>query len=150
MGIGNWFLFPYVLISAFLKVSRIIVVHLWKKMGYAVLYTACDWKTGTAGKREKTLARSLRTFFLWSISWNFLSHRSFSMNNSLMEQQQNGNPTLFYELSTFQGQSRAGPLNSGKWVETCWKPTGAHQQRWETARETDLRLRRGPTQVWKA
>lgn len=67
-----------------------------------------------------------------------------------MEQQQNGNPTLFYDLSTFQGQSRAGPLNSGKWVETCWKPTGAHQQWWETARETDLRLRRGPTQVWKA
>ena len=31
MGIGNWFLFPYVLISAFLELSRMIVAHLWKK-----------------------------------------------------------------------------------------------------------------------
>ena len=31
MGIGNWFLLSYVLISAFLDLSRIIVVHRWKK-----------------------------------------------------------------------------------------------------------------------
>ena len=88
MGIGNLFLFPYVLISAFLKLSRIIMVDLQKKWEMQFYTQHITEKRETAGKKEKNMSKDFNNFFLLSISQNFLSHRSVTMNNSLKEQQQ--------------------------------------------------------------
>lgn len=53
MGIGNRFLFPYVLISAFLKLSRIIMVDLQKKQDMQFYTQRVTEKRETAGKKER-------------------------------------------------------------------------------------------------
>ena len=62
-------------------------------------------KERNSRKERKNISKELRIFFLLSISWNFLSHRNVTANNSLKEQQRKDSSYHFHDLSTFQGQS---------------------------------------------